>query len=835
MAVNAKLRVLPIDAVMHQISDGLKEASSLVLRAETGAGKTTRVPPALLDAGFADRGQIVLLEPRRVAARAATRRIAEEQGWKVGGAVGYAIRFDRRASADTRILVVTEGVLLRMLQRDPFLSDVSVVIFDEFHERRLDSDLALAMVRSIQREVNPELRVVVMSATIDTEEIVRYLRPATTVECEGRRHPIDVEYLSEPDDRPIPIVAAEGVRRALSRSDSDVLAFLPGVAEIRRTEAELTQIVRGRDVLVLPLFGALPAEKQDVVLLPSRRQKVVLATNVAETSLTIEGIGTVVDTGFAKVPIFDTGCGLDRLESVRISRSSADQRTGRAGRLGPGVALRLWTRAQHDCLSDHSTPDVQRVDLSRAVLELFAWGERDIGAFGWFERPPEDAIVRAVNLLRRLGAIDSSGLTEVGCLMARLPIQPRLARLVIEANRLGHLAEGAAAAALLSERDPLRGAAGSSRGNQSRSSSDVLVRLDWMRGQGSLGRSVSSGLVQQYHRAKNHLTSLAKRHLPVAGSQTLEADEAILRALFCAFKDHLAVRRSPQSSRAVMVGGRGVRLAPTSTVLDAPFFVSIELDAGKRGKRAESIARQASAVEMGWFAPSDLRTVVSLSFDPQQKRVSAVREVCFDDLVLSSQPAHIEDAQAASRCLAVAAADNLTDALGLDVPDTAQFLARMAFIRRSLPEVDFPGPIEELIVEVLPTLCTGRTSFAQLRKAPLLGCLAGMLSYEHRDILEREAPERLEVANGNSFRIRYEVGRPPILAARIQQLFGVNETPRIARGRVPVLLHLLAPNMRPQQITDDLAGFWDNTYSQVRKELRQRYPKHAWPEETNSE
>lgn len=787
---------LPVDEVLPGLLAALHEKNAAVLIAPTGAGKTTRVPPAL-------PGRVVMLEPRRIAARAAARRMAEEGGWRLGEEVGYQVRFDRKAGPATRILVVTEGILVQMLQGDPFLEGIGTVIFDEIHERSLHTDLSLAMTRRVQREVRPDLRIVAMSATVDPGPVAAYL-DCPVIRSEGRLHPVEIRHL----DLPVPAA----VRHALGETAGDVLVFLPGVGEIQRTAEALS------DLAVFPLYGDLPAEQQDAVLRPLDRRKVVLATNVAETSITVEGVTAVVDSGQVRRLRFDPATGLDRLELGKISRASADQRAGRAGRQGPGLCLRLWPAWEHAALPERETPEILRVDLATPALQLLAWGETDLAAFDWFEAPDPAALASALLLLRRLGATDDHGVTETGRLLARLPVHPRLGRLLIEGHRLGAPREAALLAALLSERDPFprtpRGA-----GPRRSSRSDLLHRLDALEGNWN-EEGLNAGAARFVLKARDQLFDLVRRELgPAPRGQ--DRDEALLRALLAAYPDRVARRREPRSPRAVMVGGRGVRLAEESTVLDPMLFLCVDLDA----RPTEALVRLASEVEPEWLP---LKTTVDLEFDEERERVAAWKRTRFEDLVISEAEIPAEEGETV---LAEAAATRLDRALPLDDPEVAGFLARVRCLREWMPELNLPAFDEAQLLPLLPALAAARKSFAELRRAPLLPVLQGALSHDQLRAVEREAPERLEVPSGSRIKLAYEPGKPPVLAARIQELFGLAETPRVAAGRVPVLLHLLAPNHRPQQVTRDLRSFWENTYPQVRKELAGRYPKHAWPQD----
>jgi len=746
-----------------EVVAAVRDAGGAVLVAPTGAGKTTRVPPALLEFG-----RVVVLEPRRVAARAAARRMADERGARLGGEVGYQVRLDRRAGPDTRLLVVTEGVLLRMLADDPFLEDIAVLCFDEFHERNLPSDLALAMARCVRADARPDLKLVVMSATLDPVPVADYL-DAPVVESRGFLHPVEVEYR---DTDP-----ARAVRAEWKRTDGDVLVFLPGRGEIRRLERELDDLPR-----VLPLHGGLEPREQDEALRGDGPRKVVLATNVAETSVTVPGVQAVVDTGLVRVPRFDPALGLPRLLLERTSKASADQRRGRAGRTAPGRCVRLWTEADHRARPDALEPEVRRADLADAALELLSWGETDLFSFPWFEAPDHARLEQALDLLARLGAVRDGVVTPLGRRLARLPVHPRLARVVLEGARLGARAHAALGAAVLAEWRPPR------RPARHASDSDVLDRL----------------------RDPPRTVRLLAERLAGRGAPGARDDDAVRRALYAGFPDRLARRRAPGQDRAVMVGGRGVRLGPESAVRDAELFVCLDLDAG----RGEARCRAASAVERAWLPEGETDEVVA--FDGE--RVAGVRRTVLDGLVLDERAVPPSPERAAA-CLAEAAR-------GFPVKDIAvrSFLARLAFLREQRPDLGLPALSAD---DVLPELCHGRRSLADLEKAPWLEALRGRLTYRQRRTLDELAPER--IGRG---RVTYrEPHEPPVLAVKIQDLFGREQTPAVAGGRVRVLLHLLAPNGRPQQVTDDLASFWDNTYPVVRKELRGRYPKHAWPED----
>ena len=830
---------LPIDAILPQVVAALREQPNLVIRAPTGAGKTTHVPPALLDSGLFGQGTLLLLEPRRLAARAAARRMTAERGGRLGEEIGYQVRFDRQCGPLTRILAVTPGILLRRLQDDPFLENVAAVLFDEFHERGLDSDLALGMVRLLQQTVRPDLRIVVMSATLETESVAAYLGSCPVLASEGRLYPVEIIYEPRPMHQPAPVAAARAVEQVLTRTPGDLLVFLPGLHEIRQTARQLEALADEKKLAVLPLHGDLPPEQQDAALLPLDRRKIVLATNVAETSVTIDGITGVIDTGLARILAFDPHVGLDRLRVTPISRASADQRAGRAGRVMPGICIRLWSEASHRSRPKQTEPEIRRVDLAGAVLHLLCMGERDIFDFPWLEPPPAATVAQAMTLLRRLQAVHGKDVTELGHMLARLPVHPRLARLLIEGQRRGPPQRVARAAARLSERDPFTRTLEerpTAMQDRTATSSDILDRVEVLETFEQHGRTVTAvgtlhrGQARFVLRARDQLVRLLRQETrgpDNVAPDTGPTDEVVLRALLAAFPDRVARRREPGSRRGIMVGGRGVRLLPASAVTESELVLCIDVDAGE----TEVLVRQASAIRRDWLSPEQVRVWVEVLFDEAAEKVVARRRLCFDDLIIEETPAALPESEQVAKVLTEAAVAHLERVLPPADSPAGNYLTRLRCLRQWMPELDFPSFDLADLSTLVPWLCHGARSYDDLRRGPWLEALQSKLSHAQKQAVQREAPERLLVPSGSRIALRYEVSRPPVLAVRIQELFGMSETPRMAGGRVPVLLHLLAPNGRPQQITDDLASFWNNTYPQVRKDLRARYPKHAWPED----
>ncbi|MHC4837223.1 MAG: ATP-dependent helicase HrpB [Planctomycetota bacterium] len=831
-ARDARPTPLPVDEALPELLDALRGPGAAVLIAPPGAGKTTRVPPAILDAGLAGDGRIVMLQPRRVAARASARRIADERGTRMGGEVGYRVRFDDRTSAETRIEVLTEGLLTRRLQADPFLEGVSVVILDEFHERSLHADLAVALLREIRADARPDLKIVVMSATLDPGPVSAFLGDCPVVRSEGRTFPVSVEHDPRPDERWLEVRAAIAARAAAARdAEGDVLVFLPGVGEIERTRRVLLED-EGVTVPVLPLHGRLRAEAQDAALAADPSPKIVLATNIAETSVTLPRVRTVVDAGLAREPRYDAAVGLERLETVRISRASADQRTGRAGRTGPGRCRRLWTAAVESSLADADRPEVRRVDLARAILEIRAWGAEP-ATFGWFEAPPASHVERAERLLVRLGALDAGGLTGVGRALLALPVHPRLARVVLEGCRRGCLDEATAVAALASERDIFREPPDHS------DRSDLTIRLDALRHSEAGGRDgrLDRGAVRAVTRVRDQLRKMARR-LPEdaarAGGRVGPCDEqALTRLLLCGFPDRVARRRGAGESRFRLAGGGGARLDPRSVVRDADLILAVSMEAGRRGQHAEHVVRVASAIQRDWL---ETTTATETRFDEAEQAVRQRQVTRFLDLVLDERPAGADaDPAQVAAALAEAAAPRPERAFRID-DDTRALLSRLRALAAWMPELGLPTFRELDTPQDAPTdlvhmLCAGRRSFAELQRAPVRDALSGLLTHDHKAALARHAPSRMRLSNGVEARLSYDADGPPVLAARVQQLFGVRETPTVAGGRVKVVVHLLAPNGRPTQITQDLESFWRDSYQLVRKDLRGRYPKHDWPED----
>ena len=827
---------LPVEAALPELIAALRAHRRAVLVAPPGAGKTTRVPPALLASGVAGDGEIVLLQPRRVAARTLARRLAAQVGEPVGRTVGYQVRFERKVSAHTRIRVVTEGILTARLQADPELTGVSVVILDEFHERSLHADLALALLKEVQEALRADLHLVVMSATLDAEAVAEYLarggRPCPVVRAPGRAHPLTVSYASAPDERPAGARVAAGVLQLLDArpASTGVLAFLPGVREIDDARSRLLDPLRGRGWAVEVLHGRMRPEDQDRALTPGPRPRVILATNVAETSLTVDGIDAVVDSGLVRRLRLDVAVGQDRLETELVSQASADQRAGRAGRLGPGQVLRLWTEHDQRGLRPFDEPEIRRVELTRAALEIRAWGVPDVAEFDFFEAPPAQTLAAADQLLRDLGAVRDGRLTATGAALRQLPAHPRSARVFVEAARAGWVGEGALLAALLEEPRALRGPP-----SLQVTGSDLLVRRRQL-------ASSRDPAAQRLQRAAKQLTSAWRR----AGescdvSPTPPSEGQLERLILAGYPDRVCLKRSETGDELVMVGGRGARLGRDSSVRGDRLLVALDVDAGRRGRGATSLVRAASRVDEAWLVSDEVDT---LSWEPAGERVTAHRERRYRDLVLGSAQVRVRerDRERAASVLCEAALRDPVRALKPS-PGDQQLVARIVTLARAVPELSVEGgSLEPASLDgaaiweaAVRRLCVGRSSFAEVRKADLGAAIRADLSWQVEQALREDAPTHVAIPSGRSARLAYALdGGPPVLAVKVQELYGATLGPSVARGRVSVLLHLLDPAGRPLQVTSDLASFWAGAWSDARKQMRSRYPKHRWPESPGS-
>ena len=824
---------LPIDDVLPALTAALRERTEAVLQAPTGAGKTTRVPLALLEEKWLGDDTIIMLEPRRLAARSAAQYMAQQLGEEAGETVGYRVRMDTQVSRRTRIEVVTEGVLTRMLQNDPALEGVGAVLFDEFHERNLQADLGLALTLEAREVFRPDLRVLVMSATLDTGPIAGLVDDAPLIQSEGRSYPVAVHYADRPlspGDRIAPPVAAR-VQDVLQETDGDVLVFLPGAGEIRRTESRLEGEVPD-DVTLHPLFGNLPPGKQDAAIAPSPdgERKVVLATDIAETSLTIEGVRVVVDSGLRRAPRFDAATGMTRLDTVRVSQASADQRKGRAGRVAPGTCYRLWTERTQHHLDPHTAPEIENADLAPLALELAMWGTPDPSALRWLDPPPDDTYQQAQDLLRRLGAVDADGtITDHGREMAELGLHPRLAHMLLDAQALGHGALACDLAALLSERDIFKGQ-GEAPDVDLRLRLEALHRL--RRGERPTPNHARSYVVP--YGAVGHVRKMADHWRSKLGVSTQAEGDVEVAGLLTAFAypDRLAQRRKGQAGRFRLRTGRAAALPRPQLLSDADYLVAAHVDARRQENRIFVAAPLPEEDIVDHFGDA-ITTGTDVSWDPEARRVTARRREHLGALTITEGPLRSPDPTA----MAEALADGIREeGLGL-LPWTdhaRQLQNRIQFLHHHLGD-DWPDVCNEALLRtlgdwLLPHLY-GLKRADDLQQLNLPEILREQLTYDQRDRLADGAPTHVTVPSGYDRPIDYSTPEDPVLAVRLQELFGRTETPRIADGRVALTLHLLSPAQRPVQITQDLKGFWQDTYHEVRKDMRGRYPKHYWPED----
>ncbi|MBK8098956.1 MAG: ATP-dependent helicase HrpB [Planctomycetes bacterium] len=811
---------LPIDPLLPEVAAAVRTRPSVLLMAPPGSGKTTRVPPALLSAF--PSGEIVVLEPRRLAARAAASRVARELAGELGDLVGYQVRGDRRTSKRTRIRFVTEGVLVRQIVQDPFLEGVAAVCLDEFHERHLEGDLALAMLREVRDTVRQDLRLCVMSATLDPAPLRTFLGDVAELRAEGRLFDVRIVHEDRRDDSALDLRVRAAIDRALQETQGDVLVFLPGVGEIQRCADALHNLQRRTGVDVLPLHGRLDVREQDRAIVPGDRRKVVLSTNVAESSLTIAGVTAVIDSGLERQLRHDRGRGVDVLALERISLSSATQRTGRAGRTVAGVCYRLWTAGEERGMNARTIPDVQRVDLCGPALTVRAFAGRDPRQFGWFEAPPLPALAAADDLLRELGAIDgrSGGLTRVGHELLQMPLHPRLARVVVEGQRRGCPRAAATAATLLADVDELGRGGGT----------DLLVATDAF--QQAEQRGFPEHLCRDAGIAPWQARQVATaRDRLLGGDRRGDArdDEALARCLLAGFPDRVAVRATRDGREATMVGGRGLVLTAAA---DGHELV-LALRLLETGRQQRSTANVVAPIEFSFLQDLGVDAVTTLvdgELDDAAGRVIAVRKTCYRDLALRShRGGELPPDRAGALLLPLLTADPWRW-LG-EQKELRRLIARAQWLRERMPDLGLPALDDAAVATAAIACLSGGADLRPLRDGPVGDFLLMDWTAAQRQALARQAPDRIELPSGRSAIVDYAAPAGPTIAARLQEFFGLRSVGALAGGRVPVVLELLAPNHRPIQVTTDLASFWSNLYPTVRKELSRRYPRHSWPED----
>ncbi len=826
--LGTKASGFPIDGVLEEVQRVLATHVSAVLQAPPGAGKTTVVPLYLKDAGWLKGRKIIVLAPRRLAARAAAMRMAAMLGEDVGRTVGYRVRMDSRVSEDTRIEVVTEGVLTRMLQSDPALEGVGLVIFDEYHERSLDADLGLALCLDMQGILNTDLRLLIMSATLSTNEVADMVGNAPVINCTGREFPVETRYIGghTPGESIGAIVAA--VLEAGLREAGSILVFLPGAPEIRKVAKRLQMAALGPEWIVTPLYGHLSQEEQDkaISLPPEGKRKIVLATSIAETSLTIDGIRVVVDSGLSRVPRFDVRSGMTRLMTMPVSQAAADQRRGRAGRTGPGVCLRMWSQSMHHALPAAHRAEILEADLAGLVLELAIWGVRNPGKLKWLDSPPIQAFESARELLWSLDALDEDGrITEYGRRMAGLPLHPRLAHMLVAAAGIGQGNAACDLAALLTERDGIRF-------QTERRDEDLQIRFDLLtafrRGRPLVcpGGEVDVSVFRRVIRTADNL----RRRLGYLAADSATA--CLGRLLAFAFPDRVAQQRPGQRGRYLLASGRGAFLDLDAPLATEPYLIAVELDGDRREARIYRAVVYGLDLLLAQFAKRIQRTEF-VDWDSDRQVVTARREVKLGALILQRDVLTSPDRQ---QVLTAFVKGIRQAGLGC-LPWTRSlriWQQRVCFLRRVNPEGDWPdvsdNGLASCLMQWLGPHLIGRTRLQDLERLDLQAVLLPMLTYAQRKRLEELAPTHLCVPSGSRIPIDY-TGAAPILAVRLQEMFGLLETPVIAGGRHPLIIHLLSPAGRPVQITQDLTGFWRTGYPQVKKELKGRYPKHYWPDD----
>ena len=840
---------LPIYEIEDEIIARLTATKRLVLQAPTGSGKSTQVPQMLLKHGLLGSGQCVVLQPRRLAARMLANRVAHELNVQLGREVGYQVRFENCVSAATRIKFETEGILLRQLIADSTLKGISAVIFDEFHERHLYGDITLARALNIQEKCRPDLLIVVMSATLDAAELEDYLWPCAVLTSQGRTFPVNIEYLPRrlgANPPPPWELAADAFSNFVAAGGKgDVLVFMPGGFEISQTITAIRNVSESRGFLVLPLHGELSPRDQDAAVARYEQPKIVVATNVAETSITIDGVRLVIDSGLARIARYDANRGINTLLVEKISQASSDQRAGRAGRTAPGRCMRLWSQPEHDERAPQELPEIKRLDLSEVVLTLKAAGVEDLRAFHWLEKPDEISLTHAEELLRDLSALDHAGqITAIGRKMLAFPVHPRYARMLLAAQEYGCVYQACLVAALTQGRDLLMRGGGKDVQNDrddllgEKATSDfwILMRA-WNYAAKNQFRLDACRRLGIHAVTAKQVGPLFDQFLHIAKDEGLDTtprevkDEALQKCILIGFSDRVARRLDQGTLRCELVHGRRGVLARESVVSKAELFVVAEIrEVGGRDNEVNTILSAATAIEVAWLKelfPDDIKSEVHVHWDAQAKRVMAAELLRFRDLALAAKRIDPPPADAAARLLA-----EEINAGRLLLPNwdhhVEQWLLRLKLLCQHCADLQLPPITDDDKKSIIEQLCHGAVSYKDIKEREVKPVVMSWLSSAQRELLDKHAPERLTLSNGRTPKVNYEEGRAPFISLRIQELYDVTQTPKLALGRVAVTAHILTPGMKPIQVTSDLASFWREQYPKIKSELQRKYPKHEW-------